>query len=595
MCGIAGVIGNPLPSRRELERMRDVMAHRGPDDAGTWIGPGAALVHRRLAVIDPGPAGHQPMCSPDGRFVLAYNGELYNDAELRDELDGAWATTCDTETLLRWLAQRRPLARLRGMYALAFVDTRERTLTLARDPLGIKPLFWAHLPGRVAFASEIQALLAHPDLTPEPDPLGVSLYLSSVRTTMRRQTLFAGVHAVEPGEALTFSLDAPCRDPAVNRIEIEACNAEPTDEGLRDTIIESVHAHLRSDRALCAMLSGGLDSTIIVGSAREELHELLTYCAGADADEGDPDHAAAVARTFSTTHHTALLDEPTFGSLWLDTIDRTGLPLATPNEVAIRLIARTMKRDGQVVALSGEGADELFAGYEGPLSAASTCTDSPGRHELESNAWVPAEIKPLLLVGSLAKASEDESVIVELYESAFERAGGGPGPEARLRFQRAVNLPMLLQRLDSATMLESVEGRTPFADARVASAAAAIPIERLFDPSGSTPATRTKLALRAALRDRVPRGVLERTKASFPVPFERWMASGVAAARSSRVAQSIVQPALLAALLEDPQRHWNLAWPVLNLVLWAERWWGEGLAQANAASTLGTAESSRFV
>lgn len=588
--------------------MRDAMAHRGPDDAGTWIGPSAALVHRRLAVLDPGPAGHQPMASDDGRFVLAYNGEIYNDAQLRTDLDSTsahqWASACDTETLLRWLAQGRSLADVRGMYALALVDTRERTLTLARDPLGIKPLFWARLPGRVLFASEPQALFEHPEFSPEPDPVGVSLYLSSVRTIMGTQTLFRGVHAIEPGQVLTFNLDDANQPPATRRLAIRAVDRAPTTDEVRACIDTAVVSHLRSDVELCAMLSGGLDSTIIVGTAHQHLDALRTYCAGVDASEGDPRHASDVASALGTTHRTALLDEATFASVWADSIARAGMPLATPNEVAIRLIARTLRGDGQTVTLSGEGADELFAGYDAPLTASLERSDTTGgRHELEANAWITDDVKPLLLVGELAAGAADPAALIALYENAFNRANDGDtadGPASHLRFQRAVNLPMLLHRLDTATMLESVEGRTPFADIRVAEMAAAIPFDHLFDPRGTGPATRSKLALRRAFRDRVPPEVLQRKKASFPVPFERWMASLGPVVRHSSVGASIFQPAMLAALSEDPATHWHLAWPVFNLVLWAERWWGEGLdelidTQARAASTRGTAPSSRFV
>ncbi|MEO1535925.1 MAG: asparagine synthetase B, partial [Planctomycetota bacterium] len=235
MCGIAGFIGDPQPSRAVLQRMRDALAHRGPDGAGDWVGRGVSLVHRRLAVIAPGPAAQQPMSTDDGRFVLAYNGEVYNDDTLRRELQAEsgvqrWRSSCDTESLLQWLAAGRPLAAVRGMYALALVDTAKRTLTLARDPLGIKPLFWARTSsGGVVFASELQALFEHPELSPEPDPLGVSLYLSSVRTVLGEQTLFAGVRSVEPGGVVTFDLDAPNRDPMKSRIEIEPDDGEPSD------------------------------------------------------------------------------------------------------------------------------------------------------------------------------------------------------------------------------------------------------------------------------------------------------------------------------------------------------------------------------
>ncbi|MEM7712798.1 MAG: asparagine synthase C-terminal domain-containing protein [Cyanobacteria bacterium P01_A01_bin.68] len=428
-----------------------------------------------------------------------------------------------------------------------------------------------------------------------------------MRTIMGKQTLFSGVYAVEPGQSLTFDLDHPCSKPRESRIDISSLPAEPDDTALRSIVEDAVQSHLRSDVELCAMLSGGLDSTIIAGTARQNVASLRTYCSGVDANEGDPSHASDVAALFGTEHTTALLDEATFSSLWVDTVSRTGMPLATPNEVAIRLIARTLRENQQIVALSGEGADELFAGYDAPLTDASERkVISGGRHELNANAWIPHEIKSTLLVGAFAVEASDDLRLVALFESAFERANAGVSDEgvaAHLRFQRSVNLPMLLHRLDAATMLESVEGRTPFADVRVAEAAGAIPIKRLLDVTGTSPATRTKLALRKAFQDRVPSQVLSREKASFPLPFERWMGRVASKAQSSAVGGTIVQPALLAAIAEDPSKHWHLAWPVFNIVLWAEHWWGHGLDdflrdlqdQANAVSMRGTAPSNRLV
>ncbi|MEO1584142.1 MAG: asparagine synthase (glutamine-hydrolyzing) [Planctomycetota bacterium] len=610
MCGLTGVIGSPLPTERTLVSMRDALTHRGPDDAGLWIGDGAALAHRRLAVIDPGPAGHQPMATPDASHVIAYNGEIYNDQELRLKLAGlTWRSACDTETLLRWLASGGGWSEVRGMYAVAVVDTHRRTLTLARDPLGIKPLYWARLPGRVVFASEPQALFEHPELSPRPDPLGVSLYLSSLRPAMASRTLFQGVCAVEPGQALTFSIDDPSAQPAVSTTPIAVVDQTLSDHEVGSCVTGSIVAHLRSDVSLCAMLSGGLDSTIIALEAAGRVAGLRTYCAGADAESGDPAFASTVASRLGTTHRTLLLDEPTFTREWLDTIDRTGLPLSTPNEVAIRLIARAMRSDGHVVTLSGEGADELFAGYDRPLAAAAAnasaaAPTSGGRFELESNAWVPSDLKPALLAAELASEVGDDAGVIDLFESQFslgvdELGSDASEIEAHLRFQRRVNLPALLHRLDTSTMLESVEGRTPFADAEVAACAASIPFARLCDIAQDGGRSRTKLPLRSAFAASVPRAVMRRDKSSFPVPFDAWMGGVASIVGGSETSWSLFQPAMLRAATADPGRTWHLAWPLLNLCAWAERWWGRGLAsavdQARAASIRGTAESSRFV
>ena len=196
MCGIAGIIAPDGLARgafAPLDAVSRALLHRGPDSAGSWSNANVALAHRRLVVVDPSPAGAQPMCSDDRLAAISYNGELYNDADLRASLGGPFRSACDTETVLaalrRWGAYALP--RLRGMYALAFVDLTERTLLLARDPLGIKPLYYAITPtGDVVFASEIAAVLEHPAVTREPDPIALRAYITTIRTTIGERTLY---------------------------------------------------------------------------------------------------------------------------------------------------------------------------------------------------------------------------------------------------------------------------------------------------------------------------------------------------------------------------------------------------------------------
>lgn len=601
MCGLAGVIGYPEPGAATLAAMQGALAHRGPDGAGEWSIPGVHLVHRRLAVINPGPGGRQPMRSDDGRLVLAYNGELYNDATLRARLGGnGFKTSCDTETLLRWLSAGGPLDALRGMYAFAAIDTRARTLVLARDPFGIKPLFWARLPGRVLFASEIPALFEHPELSPEPDIRGVSAYLTTIRTVTDGHTMFAGVMSLRPGESLRFDLDDPDAEPARTTCRIEPAETDDDPERLRGVIAGSVFQHLRTDVPLCALLSGGLDSSVIAATAAERLGPIRTYCSGVDEPGADAGHARRAAAAIGTDHREAFLDAELFTELWQDSVSRTGLPMSTPNEAAIRLIARRLRADGCVVTLSGEGADEVFAGYDAPLLAAAGYESSPdgppGAFTLRSNAWILPELKGALLTPEWSRGVEGDEWLLDTYERLFaEVSAGARSPlDRHLRFQRRVNLEGLLGRLDSATMLESVEGRTPFADREVVSAADGLPFGALFDPAGQDGPRRTKLALRAAFAREVPREVLDREKASFPVPFWRWMHATAARVTRNRTAAWIFTPAVLATIRADPGRCWGTAWPVLNVCLWAERWWGDA-AQASAAWRRGTAESRPLV
>jgi asparagine synthase (glutamine-hydrolysing) len=602
MCGIGGIVGRRDAGigidRPSIERMRDRLAHRGPDDAGLYWGPDhadpdAALVHRRLSIIDPTPAGHQPMATEDGRFVLVYNGELYNDAELRPILarEGVrFRSSCDTETVLhavsRWGTDA--CARLRGMYAFALWDRDTRRLLLARDGFGMKPVYWTRIGERIAFASEIPALLIHPGITARPDWASVSAYVSTVRTGFDDRTLFEGIRSLRPGEWLT--IDASGEDLArASSFPTQPGAGTPADETLAQTVSGSIRAHLRSDVPWCSLLSGGLDSTILATIAAQAAGSLRTYVSGCpDAGDGLADDfafAAEAASAIGTTHTAVPVDAAHFAEAWPEMIASLGVPLSTPNEVAIRAVARRLRADGHAVTLSGEGADELFAGYELPMMTAHAhvVTNPGGTDEddgdaaLNSAAWLRTDHKHLFVSPDLVRASDRDALLLRAYTTAFRSAreeaesAGETGATARLRaflgVQRRVNLAGLLQRLDTSTMLESVEGRTPFADANVLRAANRLPLRELFEP-GDPPATKT--ALRQAFAGRIPASIATRPKRSFPLPFQTWLATAAQHAASKPFLESVYTPETIAMTCAEPARHWNLAWPMFNLAIWSE-------------------------
>ncbi|MGV6813943.1 MAG: asparagine synthase (glutamine-hydrolyzing), partial [Phycisphaerales bacterium] len=378
MCGIAAILNldghDSSLSPQLIERMRDRLTHRGPDDSGLWQGPVGSVAHRRLAVIDPSAAGHQPMVSADGRYLLAYNGELYNDHDLRSELASLghrFGTSCDTETLLAALIQWRNQAidKLRGMYAFVFVDTTERAAILARDPMGIKPLYHSTIAtpnGRqLIVASEISSILEHPQVDRKPDPITLSGYLSSIRTVLGERTMYQDVSTLQPGDWVSMSLDEPARTAVENWWSI--ASRDPT-QSVRQTIEDSVHRHLRTDVPMCTLLSGGLDSAITTLIASQSNPHLHTFCAGAKVDGFSDDFkfASLLADRLGTQHHEVVVDQDGFLETWEWMIQQLGVPLSTPNEVAIYKVASALRDAGHVVALSGEGADELFGGY-GPI------------------------------------------------------------------------------------------------------------------------------------------------------------------------------------------------------------------------------------
>jgi asparagine synthase (glutamine-hydrolysing) len=606
MCGIYGFAGADLPGDRAVAALRDLMAARGPDGAGLWRGPGLVLAHRRLAVIDPA-AGHQPMTLPDGSAIV-YNGTLYNDDRLRADLarEGfVFRTACDTETVLA--ALRRwgvgALERMRGMYALAFFDHAARRLVLARDPLGIKPLYYrlGTLAGSadagaggggggvsLVCASDVRAIARHPGFTPRPDLAAVGAYLTTIRTSLGSRTLLDGISTLRPGEALSFDLSGP--EPALverRRIVIGAGRADADAADLAAAVRESVAVHLRSDVPTSCLLSGGLDSSIIAMLAAERDPDLFTYCAG--CPEAGPEGGIPQADDFAFarlmagvlgSHHTEVpVGREVFRDRWPWMIESVGLPLSTPNEVAIYEVARRLRADGRIVTLSGEGADELFGGYDAALTAASAFHAShpgagdreTGRFLLDAAAWVPLEAKAGLMDAALWRGLESDAALTEFYAEEFA-AARGPGDEeslqAHLRFQRATNLAGLLARLDAASMLAGVEGRTPFADRDIAALAEALPMPAKFsvEPPG------TKIALRAAFA--LPAGIAARPKASFPLPFQGWGEDHAAILPRSSLIAELFTPAAIQAVAARPREHWRFAWPMINIALWGRAWWG---------------------
>jgi asparagine synthase (glutamine-hydrolysing) len=620
MCGILALAS--LASRslcvdeRKVERMRDMLGHRGPDGAGLIVQDGFALAHRRLAIVDPSSRGHQPMFTPDGRYALVYNGELYNDAEVRRDLAArgvSFVSHSDTETMLHALAVwgLDALARFRGMFAFAFVDLVERSLLIARDPLGVKPLYFSIVNGHeVVVASEIPAILAHPRISAAPDLGTLSGYLTTIRTTLGERTLFEGVSVVEPGIALRFDLSG-------DRITFQSCDFGlvidqsgqwqsastllDDDAGelarVRAAIDDSLQRHLRADVPLCSLLSGGIDSTIIAALTMRHVSGLRTFAAGAHNSDDLP-FARIVADHLGTQHSEAIVDESTFNQRWPEMVHALGVPLSTPNEVAINTVARAIRSAGCKVALSGEGADELFAGYEALMDACvGVATHGPGADpagfHMRAAAWVGVDAKRALLHEDVHAEINDDALLRQAYQAQFSRflEAGLTGLDAHLAFQRRVNLVGLLQRLDTAMMLEGVEGRTPFADAQVATLATSLPMRLKFVPPGehmhetggavavatrAAAATqpRTKLILRRAYADLVPQSIMQRPKASFPLPFQGWMGTHASVLRTSGLAQAIFNPAAIETMVNQPQACWQFAWPAINLALWGQRWWG---------------------
>lgn len=630
MCGLIGIVtisnSHVEVSDSAFSRMRDTMIARGPDASGMLRRDNALLGHRRLSIVDI-EHGHQPMLSRCGRYAVVYNGELYNDSELRADLpEIPWRTNCDTETVLEVLARRgaEGLATLRGMFGLAFYDFQEGRLLLARDPLGIKPLYFARIGNELVFGSHIPAVLAHPRASINPDWATVSAYLTTLRSRLGNRTLFEGVQALRPGEylevatakELTLESGVFWQEP-----EVREWGHEEAVDAVRKAVSDSVQAHLRADVSRCSLLSGGLDSSIIATLAAEHSNNaedlMRTWCAGGPSpnrEKHDFGHAALVASHLGTAHTEVELTGKTFQQYWSHLVDEVGLPVSTPNETAIYAVCRDLKPKA-TVALSGEGADELFAGYEPPLLAgldgiqqrySSVTSESPwwqrylddltrvyGTHDLGDEvqsylmctSWAALSVKPHLLRPEVMEAAGNDGLLLEELYSQF-LVGPDDPKERLLRVYRRINLTGLLRRLDTASMTASVEGRTPFADIRVAELAMSMPFDlKLYvprhsdggflaaDEAGAHKDCVSKRVLREGFSDRLPSKIVNRPKASFPLPFQAWLRDSNELLMREPLKQVIRQDAL-DFLAADPEAHWQMAWPVMNLSRWLTRWWG---------------------
>jgi asparagine synthase (glutamine-hydrolysing) len=555
MCGLAGIYNfrSLAPAgRAEVERMTRILIHRGPDDEGFYFAGALGLGHRRLSILDLSERGHQPMCTADGRFVIAYNGEIYNYLELRKDLeaDGYVSRTgTDTEIILALYARKGTdcLQYLNGMFALAIWDSTERTLFLARDRVGIKPLYYAETADGIVFASEIKSLFASQRVSARVLTKNIDTYLT-FSYVPGVETLFQGVFRVLPGQWLQISpkgiKSALYWDLtyAPNLLR----NPQETAEELRELLLDAMRIHLRSDVPVGVFLSGGLDSSATVALLAEAgIRNLKTFSvahqAGAQYDETA--YAQLVADRFRTDHHVLYMDPKQFLDCISQFIWYMDEPVAEAPAVAFYLIAKLLRKH-VTVALSGEGADELFAGY----------AVYRYMHWVEAYTKFPRSVRSLLepvlkVIGTekLRKYIRLAHVPVEnryrgvsnpdlsykdtLYTNDFVAAlATNPTPDPFASYYSKINkkdiltqmlyidlrswlVDDLLIKADRMTMANSVELRVPFLDYRVIEYAATIPSNMKLR-SGVV-----KWILKRAMKGRLPHEILTRKKMGFPTPL----------------------------------------------------------------------------
>jgi asparagine synthase (glutamine-hydrolysing) len=608
MCGIAGVVRQSGAIEHDPStRLCDALAHRGPDGAGVWRSSdgGVALVHRRLAIIEPGPGGAQPMRTPDGRHHIVFNGEIYNYRALRRALSDRgerFATGSDTEVLLRLLACDGPdaLSRVRGMFALAWWDDRERALLVARDRFGIKPLYVAATADTLAFASEIRALTASGLVPRRIDPAGVMAYLSW-GTVPPSLTWMEGVESLTPGTWLRRTVDGltvqrPFADvAAVYARPASGCGEQALKDRVRGAVQDSVAAHLVADVPVGIFLSGGIDSSAILSAAvNAGARALNTYTVRFDDSSSEHEYAGLVASTFGSTHHELVLDS----SRIVDDLPRILRHLDQPTLDAVNsfYVSEAVAKTGIKAVLSGTGGDELFGGYPSfrrlppavrskrrlqpvaPAVGSAVSAVLPQRltqrwrHFIAGNGgvdnayraqrglYMPAEVEQLA-----GPALRDQWARTAARLSASERAmfdGRAVSVEGDVaRLETRVYLgSQLLRDLDAMSMAHSLEVRVPFVDHEL--------LGEVWPDLGQYPGLmRNKRLLHETLVLPLPHAAVNRPKQGFTLPFARWMSgelepfvrSGMAfLARSGWIAEGAAEDTWHA--WERGATHWSRPW-----------------------------------
>ena len=574
MCGICGILTrNPslVPDRGLLEGMRDLIAHRGPDGAGLYVSPGVGLGHRRLSIVDLA-QGQQPMYSHDRRFVIVYNGEVFNHPALKAELEAGgvrYRTHSDTETVLHLYERygEGAVERMRGMFALAIWDSLERRLFLARDRYGVKPLYYAHRPdGTLIFGSEIKALLpalgGRPELNREVLPDFLANHAPSGEAT-----LFVGIMRLAPGHTLTWQdgcinirqyWDAPVAGSSAapqpgSRAE-QALVAE-----FRERFTEAVRLRLMSDVPLGMFLSGGIDSAAITSAMATLVKEpIRTFSvAFAEREANELEYARLVANAYRTEHRETVVSPAEFFAELPRLVWHEDEPIAHPSSIALYFVSRLAARHVKVV-LTGEGSDETLAGYNryrvteynARLGALyRRCVPRLARRGLHrALEALPATsrlrqraARTFLMRGAdldelyfdnfavFSRAGQRELLSRELraqlapvdpyaaYHSALARVSGKPLLSQLLYADVKTYLHELLMKQDQMSMAASIESRVPFLDHPLTEWVAAL------TPTMKLRGTTTKWILRQAMQGRLPAPILARRKMGFPVPVGSWL------------------------------------------------------------------------
>jgi asparagine synthase (glutamine-hydrolysing) len=632
MCGICGIVGFSDAfdaSERTVVAMSDTIAHRGPDDAGAWTDAAnrVALGHRRLSIVDLSPAGHNPMPNEDGTVWITYNGEVYNHAALRSELEAkghVYRSNADTESILHLYEEEGPacVERLEGMFGFAIWDSRRRELFLARDRLGVKPLYYAHTPAGFVFGSEIKAIIEHPQITADLDEEAFGHYLTFV-STPAPLTMFKGVRKLAPAERMVVSADGSVRsdswwDPMSGDAarEVAGMGEAELQARLLELLRDSVGKRMMSDVPFGVFLSGGVDSSTNVALMAELMDDpVRTYSVGFKRHEkyNELQYAQRIANQFGTDHHEIVIDEGDLVDFLPEMIHHQDEPIADWVCVPLHFVATLARQDGTVVVQIGEGSDELFHGYQGYIDAVARrerywepfqrlpapLRRAIGRSAIGASRRIgrgrfhaaylddAARGRQPFWGGAIAWQGHLKSQLLanghggkDSYE-IVERLWNAAGPDADL-LQRMTYLELrqrlaelLLMRVDKMLMATSVEGREPFLDHHLVEFALALPPEfKVHDGIG-------KILLKRAVDGLLPHDIVYRKKMGFGAPVSEWFRGdlGVRAQEhirgSSLAERGLIDYDLVDGLWDAHRagQEWSFQlWNLYNVSAWHDYW-----------------------
>lgn len=568
MCGICGVVRfDQRPVERDvLARMNDSLAHRGPDDRGMHLQGPVGLGHNRLSILDTSSAGHQPMRNEEGTVWISYNGEVYNHAALREELEGhghTFVSKTDTEVVLHAYEQwgAACLQRFNGMFSISIWDSAESSLLLARDRIGIKPLFYARLPDRVVFGSEIKAILEDPAVPRDLDRSAMACYFAA-NWTPCPQTLFRAVRQVEPGQCIRVGLDGSfdCRTywellPGEPR---PRCRAEALEE-FQALLSDSVALRLTSDVPFGGFLSGGVDSSAILYWMRQHLASPpKAFTIGFTESSFDETGFARIVADHVGTEHITETVQADAASILSDLVWHAEEPTADSSMIPMYYLARMARRDVAMV-LCGDGADEILAGYETyaasllsgrfsrlPAWLRDGLIGGAVRRLPVSDAKLSLEMKLKRFVAGASSSMgrshgawriicdanlrerlfapvwNDPAVrtdLLDLYEQRYTNCPFSTPLERLLWLDTRFYLPNdMLIKVDRMTMAHGLEARVPFLDHRLVEFCFSVPARWKLHPRRGR-----KDLLRSSLAGAIPRRILNRKKAGFNIPVSTWL------------------------------------------------------------------------